>query len=48
MVRGNLTKYIRFKDEKEYKELIHALETNESERVKDIIFGMFYRGDFSF
>ncbi len=42
--RGFESKIIRYAP-KEYKELITALENNDSERVKDIVFKIFYRGD---
>lgn len=44
-LKNKLMKSIWFKDEKEYKSLVNAIETNESEIVKDIIYEIYLRGD---
>lgn len=44
--KGFMTKYIRYSSEEQYRELIKAFENNDKEKVLDIVFEIYYRGDF--
>jgi len=43
--KGFVTKSIRYKSEKEYKDLINALNENRISDILDIIYEIFYRND---
>jgi len=43
--KGFILKHIFFKSEEEYNDLIQALDTNDKEKVLDILFTVKLRGD---
>ncbi len=43
--KNKIVKPIWFRDESEYKQLVNAIDTNDSDLVKDIIYEIYLRGD---